>query len=360
MNRFSALFVGILVFTVFLLVSCDPPSPKPTDSMTERKPVVGVIPGGTTSFWKVMEYAANQTADKNDLFLLWQQIPQPDDFEQQVAAIRNFSTRQVQGIIIATQNELLIRDALKHIENQRIHAILIDCQPLTNTENISSRFSVIATDQFHAGQLAAEELAGLLQEKGRVAIIRYSPLSLKTENREKGFLAQIQSYPNINVIGQDLYTGTDPRMAREKMANFLRLYLRKGISQLDGIFISNESTACEMLSLLEQEELEKKIHFVAFGSDTRLVTGIVTSLVDVIYVEQPARMGQLAVNAMAEMLRGETIAPFLDSRVHRITMDNLFSPYSQALLNPEAENSLEIVLNEFPDNKTDINNEENL
>ena len=359
MNRIPFLIAGFLVFTVVFLVSCDPPSPGPAENRMDGKPVVAVIAGGTTSFWKVTGYGASQTAEKNDLHLVWQEASHPNDFDQQVAMIRNFAARRVQGMIIVTHNDLAIRDAVKHAMDQGIYVLLIDSPPLQCMENVRSQIPVVASNQFHTGQLAAKEMAGLLQEKGRVAIIRYSPLSVKTEHREKGFLAQMQSYPEMDVVGQDLYTGTDSRLAREKMINFLRLYSKNGISQLDGIFISDESTACEMLALIKQDEWDKKMHFVAFGSDSRLITGMLTSLVDAIFVEQPARMGQLAVDAMAEMLRGKTVAPFLDSGVHRVTMDNLFSPYSQALLNTDAKNALEILLNEFPDNQAEKIFEEN-
>jgi len=358
MNRISLLFAGLFVITCFT-ASCDLPEPQHVGNITESRPVVGVITDETTSFWKVAEYGISQVAEKNELHLSWKATSQSGDFDQQVAAIRYFVAHRVQGMIIATQNELMIRDTVKRATDQGIYVLLIDCPPLTSTENINSQISVVATDQYHAGQLAAEDLAGLLKEKGRVAIIRYSPLSVKTENREKGFLSQIQSYPEIDVVGHDLYTGMEPRLAREKMINFLQLYSQNGNSHLDGIFISNESTACEMLSFIEQEEWAKKIHFVAFGSDSRLITGILSYFVDTLFVEQPVRMGQLAVDTMAEMLRGETVASFQDSGVHRITIDNLFSPYSQALLHPEAENSPEIMLNEFPDNIIEKNDEEN-
>ena len=359
MNRIPFLVAGVFVIICFFTSSCDLPPPQQSGKTTENSPVAGVVAGGTTSFWKAAEYGARHAAEKNDLHLVWQETSQPDDFDQQVAAIRNLATRRVQGMIIATQNELMIRDALQRVEKQGIRVLLLDCPPVTCTKNTSNQFSVVATDQFRAGQLAADELAGLLQEKGQVAIIRYSPASSKTENREKGFLSQIQSYPEIVVVGHDLYTGTDSRVARDKMTIFLRLYSKNGISQLDGLFISHESIACEMLPLIEQEKLDKKIHFVAFGSDPRLVTGMLSYLVDALFVEQPARMGQLAIDAMTEMLRGKTIAPFHDSGVHCITIDNLFSPYSLALLHSDAENSLEMMLNEFPDNIINKNHVEN-
>ena len=341
----TVFFAATCIFTV----SCDLSPPQHAANSTKGKFVVGVIAGGTTTFWKSAEYGAIQTAEKNDLHLLWQETSLPDDFEQQSVAIRNFVSRRVHGMIIASQNELMIRDTLRRAKDQGVHVLLMDCPPLPHPDTSDSQISVVATDQFHAGQLAAEELASLLQEKGRVAIIRYSPLSLKTEHRENGFLAQIQSYPEIDVVGQDLYTGMDPRLAHDKMENFLQLYSQNGNSSINGIFISDESTACEMLSLLKQDKMEKIIHFVAFGSDSRLTSGMLTYFVDTLFVEQPVRMGQLAVDTMAEMLRGKTIDPFLDSGVHRITIDNLFSPYTQALLHPTVENSLEILLNKFPD-----------
>ena len=359
MNHTSSLFAGLFALIGVFIVACDWPSTRQVEMNADRTPIVGVIANRTTPYWKAVEFGANHSADKNNLRLIWHEIAQSDNFDQQVAAIHDLSTRRVQGIIIATHNELMLREAIERAQNQGIQVLLIDSPPLPNTENHADQLPVVTTDQYHAGQLAAGEMAELLQEKGRVAIIRYSPLSWKTEKREEGFLAQIRSYPEIKVVGHDLYTGTDPRVAKEKLTNFLQLYSWNGHTELDGIFISDESTACEMLDLIEQKKYENKMIFMAFGTDARLVTGLLTYRVDAFFVEQPAGMGQQAVDTMAEMLRGQNIAPFRDAGVHYVTIDNLYSPYSQALLTPISENSLEILLNESPDNPNPSDSDEN-
>lgn len=352
MSRIPVLFSILCVLSVVFFTSCDPPPPRQHEIVSDGKPIVGVIAGKSTPYWDSMEFGAGNSAVMNELHLLWQENSDTDDFDQQAAAIRSFIARRVQGIIVTTQNELMLRDILQRATDQGIHVLLADSPPLKHTENLTQPLSIVATDQNHAGQLAADEMARLLGEEGRVAIIRYSPLSWKTENREKGFLSQIENYPEIEVVGQNLYAGTESRFAREKLMNFLRLRIWNGKLNLDGIFISEESTACEMLLLLEQAELDINPHFVAFGTDPQLVTGMATYLVDALFAEQPVRMGQLAVDAMAEMLRGETIAPFCDSGVHCITIENLMSPYSQALLYPTAEDSPNILLNKDTDSET--------
>ena len=352
MNPTSFLCSGLLALACFFNASCDSPSPRPSGIVTDGRPVVGVIACRTTPYWAAVEYGANHSADKNDLRLIWQEITQQDSVEQQVSAIHNMISRHVQGIIIASQNELLLRGAVKQATDQGIYVLLMDSTPPTNSEYHAEFSSIVATDQYHAGQLAADEIARLLHEKGRIAVMRYSPLASKTDNREKGFLTQIRSYPEIEVVGHDLYAGTEPLRAKEKMTNFLQLYSWNKRSELDGIFISDESTACEMLRLIEQAKFYNKINFVAFGTDHQLVTGMLTYSVDALFVEQPVRMGQQTVDTMAELLRGQSVAPLYDSGVHCILIDNLSLPYSQALLNSSSDHSLEILLDEFPDHQS--------
>ncbi|MCL2622918.1 MAG: substrate-binding domain-containing protein [Planctomycetaceae bacterium] len=352
MNQTYRLCIGLLliltILTCLASVSCDVSPTSRKEAATDGRPVVGIIACRTTPYWSSVEFGANHSADKNDLHLLWRETAQQDGSDQQASAIQDLIARQVQGVILASQNELMLRETVKQATNRGIHVLLIDSTPLSNTGNKTEFLSVIATDQYRAGQLAADEVARLINKKGRVAVIRYSPLVFKTENREKGFLAQIRSYPDIKVVGHDLFAGTDHRRTKEKITNFLQLYSWNGRSELDGIFISDESMACDTLRLVEQAKYDNKIHFVAFGTDPRLVTGMLTYRVDALFMEQPARMGQQAVDAMAELLRGHPVAPFFDSGVHCVTIDNLSSPYSQALLNPPSENLPEILLDELP------------
>ena len=351
MNHSSSLFPGLILILCFFILSCDSPPSQQSEVATDGRPVVGVITCRTTPYWTAVEYGANHSADKNDLRLLWQELTQQDSIDLQTSAINNLIASRVQGIIIASQHELMLSDAVKKANDLGIYVLLLDSQPPSNKQYHAEWKSSVATDQYHAGQLAADEIARLLNEKGRVAVIRYSPMVTKTDNREEGFLDQIRSYPEIRLVGQDMYVGTESRRAKEKLTNFLKLYSRNSRSELDGVFISDEDTACEMLRAIEQAEFDNKIIFAAFGSDSRLVTGMLTYSVDALFVEQPAIMGQQAVDAMAELLRGQSVASFVDSGVHCITIDNLSTPYSQALLNTPSEQSLEILLNDMPESQ---------
>ncbi len=345
----AAVFIGLFTFSLFCTASCDSPPLSSPETSQGNRPIVGFITGGHTPFWKAAEIGANYSAAQNELQLLSDEIDDPNNPDEFETSIRNLSSRRASGIIIAVKNELLIRESVKRARDQGIYVIFFDSPASSEVEDDMSPISVVATDQVQAGRSAADEMARQLGEKGRVAMIRYSPMSRATKDREEGFLTQIRSYPEIEVVSHDFYAGTDVRIARDKLSNFLRLFTMGKKSNLDGIFLSEEATACEMLSVIEEAKLDEKIVFVAFGTDHRLITGILTYMVDALFVEQSARMGQLAVDTMADLLREKPTEPFLDSGAYCITIDNLYTPYTQALINPTAEGAQEILLANPPD-----------
>ncbi len=65
--------------------------------------------------------------------------------------------------------------------------------------------SIVSTDNELGGQLGGEQLAKILNNKGKVVLLRYAAGSASTEQREKGFLEAIAKHPDIQVIVDNRY-----------------------------------------------------------------------------------------------------------------------------------------------------------
>ena len=74
---------------------------------------------------------------------------------------------------------------------------------------------------------------------------------------------------------------------------------------MDGIFCPNESTTFGMLLALRKAGLAGKMKLVGFDASEKLVKGLRDGDIDALVVQDPFKMGDLAVRAMVDHLHGQ-------------------------------------------------------
>ena len=75
--------------------------------------------------------------------------------------------------------------------------------------------SFVATDNYEAGVMAADEVARLLDGKGKVLVLRYAVGHESTTNREEGFLAGIAKHSGLEVVSSDQYGSESKQTCKE-------------------------------------------------------------------------------------------------------------------------------------------------
>jgi len=179
--------------------------------------------------------------------------------------------------------------------------------------------------------LAADRLGEVLGGKGRVLMLRYAEGSASTLEREAGFLEQIKAkHPGIEVISSDQRSGPTRDTAKSASENLLN---RHG-NDLQGIFTVNENSTAGMLLALQDIEKAGKISLVGFDSSQPFIEGLRNGQMQGFVVQNPFRMGYLAIKTMVDHLQGKPVERRVDTGVAMITPDNLDSPESKELLNP--------------------------
>ena len=102
-----------------------------------------------------------------------------------------------------------------------------------------------------------------------------------------------------------------------------------------GIFCPNESSTMGMLLALRQNNLAGKVKFVGFDASPNLVKGLRDGAIDGLVVQDPVRMGYLAVQTMVSHLKGQAVEKRIDTGAHVATHDNMDTPDIKTLLEPD-------------------------
>jgi len=300
---------------------------------------IAVIPKGTThEFWKSIHAGAKKAemelkAEGVNVQVIWKGPLKEDDREQQIQVVENFIGQRVSAIVLAPLDRRGLVAPVETAVRGKIPVIVID-------SGIESKApaSYIATDNREGGRIAARELGKLVGGKGNVIMLRLQVGSASTEEREEGFLEVMKKdFPNIKLLSTDQHAGVTRDTAKRVAENLLNRFGR----QVNGIFCCNESSGAGMLLALRDAGLAGgKVKFVAFDSGEMLNAGLLAGDVQGMVVQNPMKMGYLGVKAAVAVLRGEKVAPLVDTGVGFVTKENFNSPEMADIVKPPLDKYL--------------------
>ena len=174
-------------------------------SSDSGKTTIAVIPKGTSHvFWQSIHAGAAKAAQEFGVDIIWRGPLREDDRASQIAEIEGFITRGVSGIVLAPLDEAALVGPVGDAARADIPVVIID-SGLKGGEYVS----FVATDNRMGGRMAAEGLAKMLPQGGRIVVLRYAEGSASTEEREAGFLEEISKHTNILVLSSNQYGGAD-------------------------------------------------------------------------------------------------------------------------------------------------------
>ncbi|MSR61957.1 MAG: sugar ABC transporter substrate-binding protein [Planctomycetes bacterium] len=310
-----------LCLAPFLSLACTQESSKAPGA----KPRIAVIPKGTTHiFWQTVEKGARVGAAEANVEMLFKGPLQENDRAQQIALVQQFLGAGIDALCLAPLDHTALAPVVAQAKAQKIPVVIFD-SALDGVAGADFA-SFVATNNTAGGKLGGEQLVKLLGGKGKVVLLRYNVGSASTEEREAGFLAAAKA-GGLEVTVDNRYAGATLGEAKTSALNLL-----DALREAQGVFCSNESASSGMLLALEQMDLAGKLKFVGFDASPPLVAGLRAGKIDALVVQDPKRMGQLAVSTAAAALRGERVPPAIDTGAVLVTRENMGDPSVAALL----------------------------
>jgi ribose transport system substrate-binding protein len=325
---------GLLCVAFMVLsVGCTPGtnnSTSPAQPAESGKKIlrIAVIPKGTShEFWKSVHAGAAQAAKElGDVEILWDGPAAESDINKQIDIVRGMIVNKVDGICLAPNHSESLVDAVKEANQAKIPTLVFDSGLAQGAEILS----YVATDNEHGGELAAERLAEVLQQKGNVILMRYRVGSESTEMREQGFLKKMATYPSIKILSDNQYGEATTESAKEKAQQLLIQFE----GEVDGVFAVCEPNCVGMLQALDAAGVAGKVKFVAFDPSEQLLAGLENGQVHGIVLQDPVRMGYLSVKTIVQHLRGEKVPARVATGEHVATKENMQTPEYVKLLKP--------------------------
>ncbi len=279
-------------------------------------------------FWIFMRSGVERgIREDGPVELTWRGPTYNDKTDEQIQILQLYTTPGVDAIVIAPTDRVRLAAPVARAAAAGIKVIVVD-SALDGDQHLN----FITTDNFAAGQLAAEHLSALLHGRGNVLLFRTVTGSGSTEERASGFLDYMKRRaPNIRVIA-DEYGGATRGQAARSAARLLNKHPR-----IDGIFSVNESSSDGMLRALRQLELTGKKKFIGFDSTDFLLGGLAQGEIHGLVVQDPRQMGYLAIKAAIAAVRN-TSAKDKERTIHTpailVTPENYQLPEIRSLLVP--------------------------
>ncbi|WP_146405498.1 ABC transporter substrate-binding protein [Allorhodopirellula heiligendammensis] len=322
------------VVLLTLLCGCRPPRDAGDHGSATTKSELhfAVIPKGESHiFWQSVRSGAQQAGEDLGVRVTFKGPSKESDRSEQISVFQSFLNSGVDGICLAPLDADALVRPVEEAGRAGVPVVIFDSGLNTDSGDF---VSYVATDNFRGGQMAADAMASSLgADGGKVICLRYHQGSESTHQREEGFLDGIAKYPQIEVISSDQYGGTTTESAVDKSQSLLN---RFG-TDVDGVFTTCEPNAEGMLRAIRDRDLAGKVKLIAFDSSDSLREALAAGDVSAIVLQDPVRMGYLAIETLAAAIRGESVESFVDTGLFVATPDNLTDETIARLLNPSRE-----------------------
>jgi ribose transport system substrate-binding protein len=307
-----ALFCGLAL----LVAGCGGPSRK----------TIAVIPKATAHLFFVSIHAGvDQAAKDYGVDVLWNGPNEETEHDRQIQIVDAMVARRVDAIAISATDERALAVPVERAIKAGIPVTIFD-----SGVNVEDYVTYVATDNHAAGETAARQLAGLVNGKGKVAMLMHKPGGTSTVLRERGFdEVMAKEFPSVKVVARQ-YGMSDRAKARTAAENILTAN-----PDLDGLFASSEASSLGAIQALKGRALAGKVKLITFDFSDAHVEALRDGTIDIMMVQDPYHIGYEAVRSLADKLQGRNPAKRMDLPARMVVKADLEKPEIRNLLQPE-------------------------
>lgn len=263
----------------------------------EKKRIAFVVGNVSDAFYQKAHEGARKAAERLGVELLHQGS---NEFsaQAQIPVIDALLAQKPDAIAIAVTDPTALVAPLQKWADEKIPIVTYDSALANPPFQVVSQ---ISSGNYEGGQMAAEEMARLLEGKGDVAIVDLNTSNKVLTDRKDGFIDRLkEKYPDIKVVDIQL-TDLDFPRAQTIVQTYVNKY-----PDLGGIFttysFATEYGAAGLLSLGAQG----RVKLVGFEAGPKEVQYLEQGVLQATIAQQPALEGEKAVEAAYYAATGQT------------------------------------------------------
>ena len=286
------------------------------------KTIAIVSKGEQHAFWQAVKKGALDEAAKLGVTATYQGPANETMVNDQLNMLQTAISNNPAAICFAALDSKAAGDLLSQAQSKNIPIVGFD-------SGVDSTIPVttVATDNIAAAGVAADKLAALIGDSGKVAVIVHDQTSQTGITRRDGFVQEMAAkHPNVQIVAIQYGAGDHAKSAD----------LAKGIMtanpDLKGFFGANEGSIDGILDALKETGNEGKILAVGYDSGQQQLDAINSGAEAGAITQNPIGIGSKCVDASVDAINGKTLPKTIDTGFYWYDKTNINDPTIQAVL----------------------------
>ena len=288
-----------------------------------EKPYIAIVSKGSQhQFWQAVEKGATDAAAAMGATITYEGPASESEVDKQLTMLQTALDKKPGAICFAALDSKSAGPLLQKAKDAGIPVVGFD-------SGVDSDIPVttVSTDNIAAAGEAADKMAELIGDSGKVAIIVHDQTSQTGTTRRDGFSNRMkESHPNIEVVAIE-YGAGDP----VKSADLAKTIMTAN-PDLKGFFGANEGSAKGVLNALKETGNEGKIVAIGYDSGEQQINAIKSGVMAGAITQNPVGIGAKCVEAALDAIAGKTLEKNIDTGYYYYDKTNIDSPEVAAVL----------------------------
>ena len=288
-----------------------------------EKPYVAIISKGFQhQFWQAVKKGAEQAAEEFDVTITFEGPESETQVDKQIEMLQAALDKKPNAIGFAALDSQAAVNLLQTAQSSNIPVIAFDSGvdsdiPLTTA----------STDNEAAAALAADKMAELIGEEGKVALVVHDQTSVTGVSRRDGFVNQMkEKYPKVEIV--DIQYGGGDHLKSTDLAKAIM----QAHPDLKGIFGANEGSAIGVINAVQEMNKVGSLVVVGFDSGKQQIDAIKNGVAAGAVTQNPVGIGYETVKAAVAAINGETVEKQIDTGFYWYDKDNVDSDEIKAAI----------------------------
>ncbi|ERT69048.1 ABC transporter substrate-binding protein [Cetobacterium somerae] len=284
-----------------------------TGAFAQKKFVLITMDSMDEHWLSVKKGAETKAKELGDVDIIFRAPAGKVDPNEQTRMVEDAINQKVDAILLAPSDKSALGPVVERAIDEKIPVVIID-----SPVDAEGYVTFLSTDNYAAGALAADTLAKLVNEKGKVGIINAQPGAGTAIARSSGFEDRLkEKYPNMKVAGIQ-YSNGDKAVALNQATDMMTAN-----PDLVAFYGSNEGSTVGISRALEESGNIGKIKLVGFDFSKDTITGLKNGSIQASMVQNPEKMGYDGVAAAYDNINGKEVPKHVDTGVKVVTVGDL-------------------------------------
>jgi ribose transport system substrate-binding protein len=239
----------------------------------------------------------------------------PDRFEAalQTPIVTGVLATRPAGVLIAPTDDVAMANPMSQLKDAGITVVEVD----TRLQDESIALSTVSSNNEQGGVLAAQTVAELIGDQGKVLVLNTKAGTSTTDARARGFEQEIATHPGITYLGQE-YTENEPAVAAQKVSATLAAH-----PDLAAVFATNLNSGEGAATGLRNAGKTEQVRLVGFDASPNQVEDLRTGEVSALIAQDPATIGRQGVQQVVAAIEGRPVEREIQTDLVAITQADM-------------------------------------